>query len=464
MKRWISRLSIENLRSFVEADINPSEGINIIVGRNNSGKSTLLQSILLLQTPSFTASDRRKMTEADSSILIEYSGLDIKLTQTEIRRTQFQISSTRYKTNHMATGFSSGTQWPKKCCFSNIEPENLIYPYLSKRKVGSFEENVSSSIAYGVRGNFSNLYAKVDRVSNPTLPAYESYRKACIETIGFLITATTSPNGKKAVYTIGNYDSIPIDAMGEGISNILGMIVDLCMAEDKIFLIEEPENDIHPKALKALLDLICERANNNQFFITTHSNIVLKHLGAHSDNKIFRVDMEFQNRLPISSVKEIDQSQRAKREILEDLGYELYDFDLWSGWLFLEESSAEKIIRQYLIPWFTPKLVGKLRTFSARSRDEVAAKFEDFNRLFVFLHLEESYRDRVWVVIDDGDKENKIIKEFQKKYRNWEPDQFQTWTEHDFESYYPKNFQDRVKQVLSMNSKDKKKWIRKKSF
>ncbi len=65
----------------------------------------------------------------------------------------------------------------------------------------------------------------------------------------------------------------------------------------------------------------------------------------------------------------------------------------WVTWSFgplgflLEESSAEKIVREYLIPWFVPKLGGKLRTFSARSVSEVEAKFEDFNKLFVFLHL-----------------------------------------------------------------------------
>ena len=35
--------------------------------------------------------------------------------------------------------------------------------------------------------------------------------------------------------------------------------------------------------------------------------------------------------------------------MLSDLGYELGDFDLWEGWIFFEESSSEKIVREYLI-------------------------------------------------------------------------------------------------------------------
>jgi predicted ATPase len=34
--------------------------------------------------------------------------------------------------------------------------------------------------------------------------------------------------------------------MGEGVMNILGLIVHLAIAENRLFLVEEPENDVHP--------------------------------------------------------------------------------------------------------------------------------------------------------------------------------------------------------------------------
>jgi len=90
-------------------------------------------------------------------------------------------------------------------------------------------------------------------------------------------------------YIVSNRDNIPLDMMGEGIANLLGLIVDLCMAENQLFVIEEPENDVHPKALKKLLNLIAEKSVNNQFIITTHFNIVAKYLGAHPNCKLFSV-------------------------------------------------------------------------------------------------------------------------------------------------------------------------------
>lgn len=111
--------------------------------------------------------------------------------------------------------------------------------------------------------------------------------------LGFPISTTPSEKGKKGVYIINKFEYIPLTSMGEGVPNILGLIVDLCMSENKIFLIEEPENDIHPKALKARLELIEMKSVNNQFIISTHSNIVTKYLGSVEGSKVFRVSMSF---------------------------------------------------------------------------------------------------------------------------------------------------------------------------
>ncbi len=60
-------------------------------------------------------------------------------------------------------------------------------------------------------------------------------------------------NGQIVGTPIGKHGSIPITAMGEGIPHLLALINDLCLAENKLFLIEEPENDIHPKRVGTIL-------------------------------------------------------------------------------------------------------------------------------------------------------------------------------------------------------------------
>ena len=268
------------------------------------------------------------------------------------------------------------------------------------------------------------------------------------------MSAVASPNGKKAARAINVHERIYLEEMGEGVANLLGLIVDLCVAKDKLFLIEEPENDIHPKALKKLLELIEKKSKTNQFIITTHSNIVVKHLGSLTDSKLFQVTMhQDENRIPTSKVETVENSSEARLEILNDLGYDLFDSGIWSGWLFLEESSAERIIREYLIPWFTPRLANRIRTVAANGKDDIEPKFQDFHRLFLFIHLEPVYRDSAWVVIDGGIEEEVIIDKLKAKFSSWDSSHFKQFSQHDFESYYPNEFSQELQAKIDAISK-----------
>jgi hypothetical protein len=283
------------------------------------------------------------------------------------------------------------------------------------------------------------------------------YTNACDEILDFRVTSVSSLNGKKGAYIIRNDENIPIDSMGEGIVNILGLLVDLCRVENKLFIIEELENDIHPKALKKLLELITSASAKNQFVISTHSNIVVRHLASFPGTKLFNVEMGLKDKIPTSKVDEIDTFEKRK-SVLEDLGYELFDYELWNYWLFLEESSAEKIIRDYLIPWFLPSLKGKVRTFSAGSASQIQNKFENFNSLFVYLHLEPQYKNKVWVIIDGGSEEEIIIEKLRKRYvpSGWKSSTFSQFEKHSFEEYYPQVFSEDIERVLHIADKDKK--------
>ena len=104
--------------------------------------------------------------------------------------------------------------------------------------------------------------------------------------------------------------------------------------------------------------------------------------------------------LPVkAAIRLVAPTAQARLEVLRDLGYSFSDFDLWDGWLFLEEASAERIIRDYLIPWFVPKLQ-RVRTLSAGGATKVEPAFEDFHRLVRFTHLEKAYENLAWVRVD----------------------------------------------------------------
>jgi hypothetical protein len=130
-------------------------------------------------------------------------------------------------------------------------------------------------------------------------------------------------------------------------------------------------------------------------------------------------------------------------DVLRELGYELNDFNLWDGWIFLEESSAERIIRDQLIPWFAPRLVQRVRTIAADGNTNVEPTFDDFHRPVRFTHLEPAYRGRAWVVIDGDERGQAIVARLREKYgATWDASRFRTLSEANFEAYYPPRFAD----------------------
>jgi len=445
---WVSEVILEGIRCFKEETVTMSKGINVFVGENNSGKSTILHAIRLMQ-------DLDALRPSDKRIGSSQGIVTISLEEPEQRyfngnnKIKFVLRN-RQLLRIQPNGQQSGTE-PT----SDTEPDNFIYPYLSKRKVAGYAVTVGSQSTNAITGDLSNLYAKVDRLTSPAMPVHDEYLEACERVLGFSVLAADVPevgSGKKACYTVSKENKIVVDDMGEGIPNVLGLIVRLCYADpNKLFLIEEPENDLHPKALKELMKLIITKSEVQQFVITTHSNMVVRYLGSVEKSKIFEVTpREKEQNVFTSAVKEISRSIGDRRELLERLGYESVDFEKWEGWLFLEESSAEKVIRDHLIQWFIPSMKERLRTYSAQSLNRVHECFDDFIKIFCFFDLEPVYKNKVWVIVDNGEPERKVIKELKEAYvqKGWDEGQFMHFEQTDFERYYPEEFKERVEKVL----------------
>jgi hypothetical protein len=183
-------------------------------------------------------------------------------------------------------------QFPR---FPDVENKNnFIYPFLAKRKTDYYDARVNQEQTYKVLEGLRNLAAKIQKVGNSSHPKFEEFLYQCDNILGFRIgvipTGQNNIEGIEPGIYVTNNSLIPLRLMGEGVANIVGFIVTLLTEDNKLFLVEELENDIHPTALKKLLELIVAKAKNNQFVISTHSNIVLKYLGVVTGSKIFYLE------------------------------------------------------------------------------------------------------------------------------------------------------------------------------
>lgn len=441
----VKALEISNYRAF--ESVGPLEfgRINVLVGANNGGKSSLLHALHLLQQgSSWSPSDVRIGSQAGASINVVLSDVAGHPILWKPQMGQSDVSVTL----NIGGGLSTGVNWGPNTSggfgqFPAEEPNHFVVPYFSRRKASGYNEDVRLRNAIAVDPSFHNLAARLARLGNPDFPSHEKYSDACREILGFVVTAIPSANGQQPGVYVSRDETIRVEAMGEGVPNIVGLLADLALAEGKLLLVEEVENDLHPTALKALLRLIVESSevDGNQFVVSTHSNIVARHLASTADSRLFYVRTEGRGLPPLSVVNEVGPDPNARMAVLRDLGYELNDFNLWDGWIFLEESSAERIIRDHLIIWFAPQLAQRVRTMAADGNSGVEPAFDDFHRLIRFTHLEPAYRDRAWVLIDGDQGGLEIVARLRERYSGtWDLTRFRTFSQTNFEAYYPDRF------------------------
>jgi predicted ATPase len=87
-----------------------------------------------------------------------------------------------------------------------------------------------------------------------------------------------------SVMTEGRY--LPIESLGDGVQHLLMLAYHLTVAPGSIFLIEEPETHLHPELQRNFLRILRERLRG-QAFITTHSPVLLD---AGLSSNVYRIE------------------------------------------------------------------------------------------------------------------------------------------------------------------------------
>lgn len=449
----LTSLRVQNYRSFKDSGEMPLSPLTILVGRNNSGKSTLLRAIYQLQQAAPWSADDIRVGAPSVLIHLGFDRLPTPPFTTVVNDSKWhnpQLSLLRTPESISLELGNAGTSAEVRIdVITPTEPYNFIYPSLARRYSNTqYEEQLRRDQTTQVWPNETNLVARTSTLLNPRTRDGQEFESLCKRVFNQTLDLMTGDNGQRLGLQIGRFAQVGLTAMGTGISATLGLLVNLTGAKDKVFLIEEPENDLHPAALKALLDIIIEKSATNQFIISTHSSIVLTRLGAMETATVLYTDMQVKDDIPTSTVRSV-QDRAGRLEVLRDLGYALADLGLSDGWLIFEESSAERLCRQYLIPWFVPAL-GRLTTIAAAGTSRLGPLWQNLHEMALFAHLQPESRDRLWVIAD-GDSEgtkavNKLAKNFDKAGRG----RFHTWQADNFEKYYPAVFAERARIVLAL--------------
>ena len=333
----ISKIKIRNYRSLSDCDVTFNSHLNIIVGDNEAGKSTLLECISLALTGqingrpismelhplifSTTATDKylRSIHEGSPTpppaITIEVFFDDVP-----------ELAELR------GNGNSDGADVPGVCLriefddaykseyaeyiseplevrtlpveYYHISMQSFARKVITARSIPITPVFVDASRITTTQG--ANRY--VASVVKEALPSKEqvqlalSYRKmrdAFLQDVSvrkinddlaskrgavsdklLSISLDETTRGGWESGIVPTLDGIPISMVGKGEQNTVKIRLALERNSDAhAFLIEEPENHLSHSRLNGLLEKIIEKAGVRQVFITTHSSFVLNKLG-----------------------------------------------------------------------------------------------------------------------------------------------------------------------------------------
>ena len=302
----LERLHIRNYRVFNDLKIDRLSRINLIAGKNNSGKTSLLEAIFLLSgagntqlamnimafrgidsvsgkpeavretfwKPIFSALDMNKTIEiVGHHASVGQLTLKILLDKPDTIEVSFNVNDTvetaltelsdtrqlRFSFTSRATGEAKGTMRTTGQGVQ-IEPPHVEIPFPSAflpSRMGNLKED---AVLLGVlrKRKQGHLLLEALQVIEPKLQSVED----------------NSASGEPMIWgDIGLPELVPLPLMGEGMTRIARLVLTIASAPDGVVLVDEIENGLHHSVLPKVWQVVDTVAKqfNTQIFATTHS-------------------------------------------------------------------------------------------------------------------------------------------------------------------------------------------------
>lgn len=308
-----SSLHFENFRSIQTLDINNLSRINLFFGRNNCGKTTVLESIFILcglsnpQLPLKCNNFRGYPTTQDLSfffnnidtskeILLSSEGSpkffqrNMKLAFSDtIRHTTIQEKNPAadlINNQNVINELQISASIPTDVKFSSIQASLQVVP----KKIGlEIEVKVPSQYTENIFCNYFSPSASfqiiVPMIQKVFKEKQESKVLSVLQKIDNRIKDFVLIDNDVMV-DIGLPNRIPINMLGDGVRKFFTLIVALHDSANGVLLVDEIDNGLHFSSMQKLWEILLETTKlyNVQLFATTHNMDSLKGLAKNIEN------------------------------------------------------------------------------------------------------------------------------------------------------------------------------------
>lgn len=295
-------LHIKHFRGIKSAEINGFKQVNLFFGKNNCGKSTVLEALFLVTGQSnpilpLTVNSMRNYSKfSEDDLNIDFYNLNpenkicISVQGEENRWLEISLVKSHSKTinlDSIAVGTSDNTaktygykliysvggkenKYSSEFILKEGKPENgkIIIDKRYKEKL--FSQYIPSS---SQQGSLQEEFAKI--VANKE----EEYIFSALREIDPSIKDIQLV-GDEILVDIGASQRLPINMMGDGLRKLLMIILAVYRCKNGILLIDEIDNGFHFSTMTILWKAILMVANKNnvQLFASTHNLDSLKGL------------------------------------------------------------------------------------------------------------------------------------------------------------------------------------------
>ena len=288
----IKNICVEGLKSIDKININ-FNNINILVGTNSSGKSTLIQAILLasqnlnnincpLNGNLVSLGDFREAR----NFITNAQRINIDI---ELENGFHNICLVESEENKEDSSSLLNKDIPSKMqdeIKKELSIDEGLY-YLSSSRIGhrdTYEKNFSKAYKFGLLGEYclyyfekhKNIIMDKELIKGNTSNTLESQVNYWLNQIigSELSTEDIRKTDKIKASFMSGKRNIRTKNVGSGISYLVSIII-MCLSIKKgdTIIIENPEIHLHPKAQSSLTDFFVFIANTNrQIIIETHSD------------------------------------------------------------------------------------------------------------------------------------------------------------------------------------------------
>ncbi len=304
----IAGIELKKFRGYKKLKVSGLERINLILGRNHAGKSSLLESIFLLSGPTnpelavrlnilrgidtmrndpaelwgwlFHEKNMSQSVEITATLV---TGKKKSLTIRTSEPTKVKSLSVRRQREARTAfaGSASNLDQPSQIEYTfvneagasirshaTISDSGVIY-HRGELK-GKVPQTIFMTSRAGYVGENAERYSRLEEVGKETeLLPYLVKLEPRMKRLAVLVTGM----GPVIHGDIGTGRMIPLHYMGDGIGRLLTMVLSIVSCAKGIVLIDDIDSGLHHSVMKEVWDAVAEAAvaHNVQVFATTHN-------------------------------------------------------------------------------------------------------------------------------------------------------------------------------------------------